>query len=136
MTRKNIMKAAHKIAKEINKVVGNYQISLSIALKEVWRQVKLYDKKRFGQMAIENAIDRLTETKEEKANYSSNYSFGIIPNWLMKKNLNRQELMALDTATIADMVVAKETEKAKLFAWTTDFGRVTMWAPKSVLKAR
>jgi hypothetical protein len=129
------MKSAHKIAKGINKVVGNYQISLSIALKEVWRQVKTYNKKRFGSMAIENAIDRLTETKEEKANYSSNYSFGIIPNWLMQKNLTNQQLMALNTATVDDMVVVKETEKAKQFAWTTDFGRVTMWAPKSVLKA-
>jgi hypothetical protein len=133
MTKKHLMKSAHKIAKGINKVVGNYQIALSIALKEVWRQVKLYEKKRFGSMAIENAIDRLTETKEEKE--SKNYSFGIIPNWIMQKNLTNQQLMALNTATVADMAVVRETEKAKQFAWTTDFGMVTMWAPKSVLKA-
>ena len=59
MTKRNMMKAAHAIAQELVDEVGDYQIALSIALKEVWRQVKLYDKKRFGDLAVLTAAQQI-----------------------------------------------------------------------------
>lgn len=42
-----MMKSAHKIAKMIKHLVGDYMIALKLALKEVWRLVKTYKKKAF-----------------------------------------------------------------------------------------
>lgn len=67
MTKRNMMKTAHAIAQEIVDEVGDYQIALSIALKEVWRQVKLYDKKRFGDVAVLTAAQRChTKTRSQR----------------------------------------------------------------------
>ncbi|MCH4010612.1 hypothetical protein [Furfurilactobacillus sp.] len=67
------MRSAHKIAKEIVDECGDYQIALSFALKEVWRQVKTYDKKRFGDVAIMSAAFKLMTPKQDK---NRNY-FGV-----------------------------------------------------------
>ncbi|WP_180895955.1 hypothetical protein [Staphylococcus pseudintermedius] len=44
MKKRHMMKSAHKIAKEIVFLVGDYMIALKLALKEVWRLVKLTTK--------------------------------------------------------------------------------------------
>lgn len=56
--------------------------------------------------------------------------------WLAGKNLSQQEIQAINISngSLKDTYeVAKETEKAKLLQWDTDFGKVSMWAPKSVI---
>lgn len=40
MTKKHIFTTAHKIAKGIVKEVGNYQLALQLALKEVYNTTK------------------------------------------------------------------------------------------------
>ena len=113
MTKKHIFKSAHKIAKGIVKEVGNYQIAFKLALKEVYRQVRLYDKKRFGINAIESAIYRLGTSQEDKE-FDSN---------------QRQSLVKLE-----DEKIVKETEKAYKIAFFTEYGLFEKWIPKSVFK--
>lgn len=55
-----------------------------------------------------------------------------VPVWLLSKNLDQQEMQAMDTAYTSETV--RETPKAKLIAFSTDFGRITCWVPKSVIK--
>lgn len=129
MTKRNMMKAAHAIAKEIVEEVGDYQIALSIALKEVWRQVKLYGKKRFGDVAVLTASQRLVTPKQDR-----NANIYGVPAWIIKKNLSQDEASAVLSRT-AGISSVRETEKAQLVRFDTDFGNVEMWTPKSVLVA-
>lgn len=128
MKKAMLMKSAHRIAKEINWKVGNYSIALSIALKEVWRQVKQYDKKRFGEIAIISAAQRLTTPKVQNTNV-----YGV-PAWIIRKNLSQEEAYAVMNQSNS-MNVVRETEKAEYVEFDTDFGTVQMWTPKSVLVA-
>lgn len=129
MTKHNMMKAAHSIARESVDEVGDYQIALSIALKEVWRQAKLYGKKRFGDVAVLTASQRLVTPKEDR-----NANIYGVPTWIIKKNLSQDEASAVLSRT-AGMSIVRETEKAQLVRFDTDFGNVEMWTPKSVLVA-
>lgn len=128
MKKATLMKSAHKIAKEIVDEYGDYQIALSFALKEVWRQVKTYDKKRFGDVAIMSAAFKLMTPKQNK---NRNY-FGV-PDWILSENLSNEEYSAMQYAT--SMSVERETLKAELVSFDTDFGNITTWVPKSVLVA-
>lgn len=126
MKKSTLMKSAHRIAREIETEYGNYSIALSFALKEVWRQVKLYNKKRFGEMAIISAAVRLTAPKIDSV-------YGV-PTWIIRKNLSQSEYQAV-VSVAYDMVVVRETEKAELVKFETEYGDITMWTPKSVLVA-
>ena len=55
-----------------------------------------------------------------------------VPTWLLSKNLDQQEWQAVQTAYASETV--RETLKAKLIAFSTDFGRITCWVPKSVIR--
>ena len=55
-----------------------------------------------------------------------------VPTWLLSENLSQQEFQAVQTAYTSQTV--RETAKAKLIAFSTDFGRITCWVPKSVMK--
>lgn len=123
-----MMKAANQIAKEIVHATGDYRIAMSFALKEVWRQVKLYNKKRFGDVAILTAAQRLTTKKVSKpANV-----YGV-PFWFLSENLDQQELQAIELSN--GVQVKRETTKAELLAFDTDFGTITLWTPKSIIAA-
>jgi len=127
MKKATLMKSAHRLAKELVPFTENYSIALSFALKEVWRQVKLYDKKRFGEVAIINAASRMTTPKH------ADDVFGV-PDWILSKNLDNDEYYAV-TSCANEMNVERETEKAELVSFSTDYGHVTVWVPKSVLVA-
>lgn len=129
MKKATLMKSAHRLAHEIVADYGNYSIALSFALKEVWRQVKLYDKKRFGDVAIITAAQRLTTVKKAKRNDI----FGV-PTWIIEKNLNVNESYAVLNQCNSKSLV-RETEKAELVSFDTDFGTIEMWTPKSILVA-
>lgn len=132
MTKRQMMKSAHRIAREIVYAVKNYMIALKLALKEVWRQVKLYDKKRFGTVAIINAAARLTETKREKE--AKKYVGDLVPTWIIDKNLSANESYALCAEANPAFKTVHETEKAVLLSAGTEYGTVEFWCPKSVLK--
>lgn len=55
-----------------------------------------------------------------------------VPVWLMEKSLDPTELWGAQLAY--NIEVERETEKALLLCFETDFGNITMWAPKSVVK--
>lgn len=130
MTKKHMMVSAHRIAKEIVKEVGDYMIALKLALKEVWRQVKKYNKKRFGWHAIYSAAGRLCY---EKPVYKNENVEGV-PTWIIEKNLSSNEAYAVlnESPTVS---FKRETEKAILVDFHTDYGHIEMWCPKSVMVA-
>lgn len=55
-----------------------------------------------------------------------------IKKWFAEKNFSKNELYAISTAD--EPVVKRETEKAVLIAWTTDFGKIEKWIPKSCIE--
>ena len=127
MTKKHIFTTAHKIAKGIVKEVGNYQIALQMALKEVYRQ-------RFGTQAISSAIYNLGTSKEDKAfdRESENYRYGVAK-WFFDKEFTTKQRQAL--IKIEDEVIVKETEKAYKIAFFTEYGLFEKWIPKSCFNA-
>lgn len=129
MKKTTMFKNAHELAHEIVSEYGDYQIAFSFALKEVWRQVKLYDKKRFGAVAIFTATQRLTTPKRPK-----NDNIDGVPTWILRENLSQGELFAVENCGCGS-TVRRETEKALLIAFDTNFGAVTVWVPKSVMAA-
>src|SRR5690625_2766390 len=132
MTKRNMMRYAHKIAKGIVGEVGDYQIALSLALKEIWRQVKLYDKKRFTKYSIATACDRIKQPQMK--GYGKQEDVFGVPAWIIRKSLSNDEAYAVLNES-DNMNVVRETEKAQLVEFFTNYGKVTMWTPKSVLVA-
>lgn len=63
MSKKQIMKQAHKIAKKIVKEVGNYMVALKLALRKIWAMVKA-GRKRMSDSAFKGAVYELTHKKE------------------------------------------------------------------------
>jgi hypothetical protein len=132
MSKKNLMKQAHKLAKKIVEKVGDYIIALKLALKKVWTMAKA-GRKKMSDTAFKSALYELTHQKKE---YNGPEFFWLgskgIPVWLMEKNLDQAELQGAQLAY--NIGVERETEKALLLCFETDFGNITMWAPKSVVK--
>lgn len=58
----------------------------------------------------------------------------IVPAWIVTKSLDQDRLYAVRAEGV-NPTVARETEKAVLLEWDTEFGKVSMWCPKSVLKS-
>lgn len=122
-----MMKYAHQLAKLLVSHTEDYKIALSFALKEVWRQVKLYDKKRFTKNSIMSAYARLRQPP-----HNNNQNVFGVPAWLIRKNLTNAEAYAV-LNECDRMTVVRETEKAQLVEFSTNYGKVRMWTPKSVL---
>lgn len=59
----------------------------------------------------------------------------FIPEWIINKNLDDNQIYAI-RAEGEDASLVRETEKAILVEWSTEFGKVSMWCPKSVLKSK
>lgn len=59
----------------------------------------------------------------------------FIPEWIIEKNLDENQIYAV-RAESEDAELVRETEKAILVEWSTEFGKVSMWCPKSVLKSK
>lgn len=54
-----------------------------------------------------------------------------VKSWFMQKNFTQNERYAIDCARSSS--VQKETEKAVLVKWSTKFGSIDRWIPKSCL---
>ena len=132
MTKRNMMRYAHQLAKKLVKLTENYQMALSLALKEIWRQVKLYNKKRFTQYSIATAYDRIRQPQMSFKAVESDVNG--VPAWIIRKNLNNDESYAV-LNECDSMNVVRETEKAQLVEFITNYGNIKMWTPKSVLVA-
>lgn len=127
MTSKQ-MKSAHLLAKNIVDFVGDYKIALKIAMKKLWDALKK-GKKRFGKNWADNVAMFMEFARIRKIEGEQNF-FGI-PGWVINKNLNSQESVSVKGADSCK--VERETEKAILVSFDTDFGRVFLWSPKSVI---
>lgn len=55
-----------------------------------------------------------------------------VKKWFLEKNFTRNEIYAIQTTD--EVRVQKETEKAVLLCWRTDYGTITSWIPKSCLE--
>lgn len=134
MSRKMIMTNAHRIAKLIVREIGDYEIALSLALKNVWHAIKTWNKKRFTKESLASAAHYLTTPNYVRRNIkiATSYYEGI-PLWIMENNLTPSEYSALMCDGVEPKIV-KETEKAVDFEFITDFGVIYMWCPKSVYK--
>lgn len=130
MSKKQIMKQAHKIAKKIVKAVGNYMVALKLALKKIRAMAKA-GRKRMSDSAFKGVVYELTHKEYNGPEFFWMGRQGV-PVWLMEKNLDQAELQGAQLAY--NIGVERETEKALLLCFETDFGNITMWAPKSVVK--
>jgi type III secretion system FlhB-like substrate exporter len=67
-------------------------------------------------------------------NVTVSYSAGefILPKWFINKNLSQNQAYAVSVEGCGEAV--KETEKAIDIEFTTDYGKVWLWCPKSILK--
>jgi hypothetical protein len=131
MSKKMIMVNAHRIAKKIAGAYEDYFIAFKFALKYVWNSVKKYNKKRFGQTAIYNAVYNLTTSYHQKELF---HSVNGVPTWFIEENLNQQEAYAVENCSCGSCVV-RETQKAEWVEFDTDFGGVRLWVPKSIMIA-
>lgn len=130
MSNKQIMKQAHKLARKIVAKVGNYAIALKLALKKIWAMAKA-GRKRMSESALNSAEYELTHKPYTGPKFFWLGSKGV-PEWLMQKNLSQSELQG---AHLADSITVKrETAKAYLLEFSTDWGNIYMWSPKSVVK--
>ena len=55
-----------------------------------------------------------------------------IKGWFLKKEFTQGERYAITTSD--EMILKKETEKAMLLNWKTDFGTISRWVPKSCIE--
>lgn len=131
-----MMRYAHQLAKKMVEQTEDYHIALSIALKEIWRQVKLYDKKRFTKYSLQTAYDRIANPHYYKMRQTRKAESDVygVPTWIIRKNLDQNEQYAVINEC-EGMSVVRETEKAQLVRFSTPYGNVQMWTPKSVLVA-
>lgn len=53
-----------------------------------------------------------------------------LPDWYIIKNFTQNERYAIETV---EPKFEKETEKAKLVSWNTEFGTIKKWIPKSII---
>lgn len=54
-----------------------------------------------------------------------------VQKWFMEKKFTQSERYAISTAD--DPKVVRETEKAVLLKWATEFGTIESWIPKKCL---
>lgn len=53
-----------------------------------------------------------------------------IKNWFVEKNFSSHELLAI---AWCEPSVDRETDKALLLSWDTDYGKISRWVPKSCI---
>lgn len=127
MKKSTMFIKAHKIAKRINEKVGNYMIAFSIALKAVWKLIK-EGRKRIPESTINYTTYDLTH----KEYTGPRYICGV-PDWILSENFDEADNRAVRSFAY-DAKIKRETEKAVLIQFITDFGSLFTWCPKSVFK--
>ena len=99
-----------------------------------------------GGLTVEQAMKQIAESKyhdhilletgmsPETLSSRSGKVDSQIPEWVLSKNFNSNELFAWHDET-SDATIERETEKAVLVSKSTEYGRLSTWVPKSVMKS-
>ena len=127
MKRSTMFRAAHKLAKSIVDKTENYRMAMSYALKLIWKMAKDY-RVRVTDSNIRHMAYELTH----KPYTGPQYKDGV-PDWIIDQHFNEQESQAIWNNSF-NSHVKKETEKAVLIQFDTDYGYLFTWCPKSVYK--
>lgn len=155
MDAKMIMKAAHKVAKDIASYVGDYEIAYTFALRQAWDTAKRLNHRNARRVArgkeakpasvdfiannVMNRCKAFNDAKQAEADAKAQFIFGV-PTWIIRKNAGFLEAREVIDNTVSAETVA-ETEKAVQVKFNTyckldDYAStVTVWVPKSVLAA-
>lgn len=138
-SKKRLMKNAHKVAKEIVSIVGNYSIALSFALKFVYKYNKIV-KKLIAEKGISGYFYPAIEVAAR--NEFKPESVAGVPTWAIEKDHvgMRASIKDILFFTIETKVI-KETEKAIQIVFYTKNPKENfvdqhkMWVAKSILVA-
>lgn len=110
------------------------KMTMKVLMKNAWTFAK-QGAAKFGGKAIDyiaGAMKKAWEIKRQFEGTSKNDSFGSIEikQWFMNKNFTSEERFAADNS---DRVIERETAKAVLIKFTSKYGNVSKWVPKSCL---
>lgn len=136
-SKKRLMKNAHKVAKEIVSLVGNYSIALSFALKFVYKYNKIV-KKLIAEKGISGYF--YPAIKVAARNEFKPESVAGVPAWAIEKDFSRASVQDILFFTI-DSQIIKETEKAIQINFDTKNPKENFidhhqtWVAKSILVA-
>lgn len=124
--RARIMKRAHENAKAYTGI--SYREALSKGLKSAWA---LY--KANGTVGLTSDIatavangEGKKATRIEVANTKTQ-----VKAWFINKNFNSNERQVIACADTVETIA--ETAKAVRLCWTSEYGNITSWVPKSCL---
>lgn len=127
MKKSEMFRAAHKLAKNIVGKTENYHLAMSYALRLIWQMAKDYRVR-----VTDNNIRRMTYYLTHKPYTGPKYKDGV-PDWIIDNNFSEQEKQAVWNYSFNSRI-KRETEKAVLIQFDTDFGCLFTWCPKSVYK--
>lgn len=136
-SKKRLMKNAHKIAKEIVNLVGDYSIAMSFALKFVYKYNKIV-KKLIAEKGISGYFYPAIETAAR--NEFKPESVAGVPAWAIEKDFSGASVQDILFFTI-DSQIIKETEKAVQISFDTKNPKENFidhhktWVAKSILAA-
>lgn len=121
--KSRIMKRAHEHARSYTGI--SYREALSRGLKSAW---SLY--KANGTVGLASDYEGQKATTATITNSESRKAEVVVAGWFLNKNYNSNERIAITTARYA--VIEKETAKALLVRFETEYGNIKGWFPKSV----
>lgn len=111
MSMKVLMKNAWATAKNgAKKFGGSAKEYFAEALKQAWKLKRQFE-------GLEKGMERVLEVKQ----------------WFMNKNFSSNEQFIAENSYQNDVV--KETEKAVQIKFSSDYGKMVKWVPKSCLEA-
>ena len=95
MNKQDLMKKAHKLAKEIVSMVGDYLVSLKIALKKAWSEIKGENAMKLTEeqenLAWEKAALRVKKAKKYGINKTAEDFIEVCREDVIDKIKDRQE---------------------------------------------
>lgn len=105
----------------------------STLFKNAWTFAK-QGAKKFGGSAKEYFAEALKKAWAFLKEFNTpGFSTGLeIKQWFVNKNFTQQEKMVINSS---DREVVKETEKAVQILFSSKYGNLTKWVPKSCLVA-
>ena len=111
------------------------KMTMKTLMKNAWTLAK-QGAAKFGGKAIDyiaEAMKKAWEIKRQFEGTSKVDSFGSIEIkvWFMNKNFTTEEKFVADNS---DRHIERETAKAVLIKFTSKYGNLTKWVPKSCLE--
>lgn len=124
--KSRIMKRAHENAKAYTGI--SYREALSKGLKSAWA---LY--KANGTVGLASDIATAVANGEGKkaTRIEVTNKNTQVKSWFINKNFNSNERQVIACADTVETIA--ETAKAVRLCWTSEYGNITSWVPKSCL---